>query len=115
MKKVFCMMVLAAALIIGGCSTESHSITSNDTEIHMSGTNYNDTIADKNIDVAGGALAVEAKIEQGQIEVIIGGKSYTFDKTQETSIDLPPGSHDVSFAGHDNFTGEITLRVLPKV
>lgn len=114
MKKIFCVMILAAALIVGGCSAESHSIKSTDTEIHMSGENYNDMSNSKSLLVSG-ALIVETEIKQGQIEVIIGGKSYKFDKTQETSIDLPPGSHDISFAGHDNFTGEITLRVLPKV
>ena len=114
MKKIFCMMILAAALIMGGCSAESHSITSNDMEIHMSGTNYNGTSDSKSLLVSG-ALIVETEIKQGQIEVIVGGKSYKFDKTQETSIDLPPGNHDISFSGHDDFTGEITLRVLPKV
>lgn len=114
MKKLLCMMMLTAALIVCGCSTESHSITSTDTEFHMSGKNFNDTSNSKALMVSG-ALAVETKIEQGQIEVIVGGKSYTFDKTQETSIDVLPGNHDISFAGHDNFTGEITLHVLPKV
>lgn len=114
MKKLFCMMMLAAALIVGGCSTESHSITSTDTEIHMSGENFNGTSDSKSLSVSG-ALAVETEIKQGQIEVIVGGKSYKFDKTQETSLDVPPGNHDIPFAGHDNFTGEITLRVLPKV
>ena len=107
--------MLAAALIVGGCSTESHSITSTDTEIKMSGENFNGTSDSKSLSNSG-ALAVETEIKQGKIEVIVGVKSYTFDKTQETSIDLPPGNHDIlSFAGHDNFTGEITLRVLPKV
>ncbi|MBD3878784.1 MAG: hypothetical protein SR1Q5_03755 [Quinella sp. 1Q5] len=114
MKKLFCMMMLAAALIVGGCSTESHSIKSTDTEIQMSGENFNGTSDSKSL-IVSGALAVETEIKQGQVEVIIDGKSYTFDKTQETSIDVPPGNHEISFAGHDNFTGEITLRVLPKV
>lgn len=108
------MMMLAAIMIVGGCSTESHSITSTDTEIHLEGKNFNGTSDSKSLMISG-ALAVETEIKQGQIEVIVGGKSYTFDKTQETSIDVPPGNHDISFAGHDNFTGEITLRVLPKV
>ncbi len=114
MRKLFCMMMLAAALIVGGCTSESHSITSTDTEIHLSGENYNDT-SDSNSLTVSGVLAVDTEIKQGQIELIVGGKSYKFDKTQETSIDVPPGNHDISFAGHDNFTGEITLRVLPKV
>ena len=107
-------MMLTAALIVCGCSTESHSIKSTDTEIQMSSENYNDTSDSKSLTVSG-ALAVETEIKQGKVDVIIGGKSYTFDKTQETSIDVTPGNHDISFAGHDNFTGEITLRVLPKV
>lgn len=114
MKKIFCVMMLAVAIIAGGCSKESSFIESTGMEIHMECENYNGMNTDKSIEVDG-TLLVETKIKHGQIEFKVGNKNYTFDKTQETSIDLPIGNYNVSFVGHDDFTGEITLRALPKV
>ncbi len=116
MKEIFCAVILVAAMIMSGCLFGGTLIIkSTDMTIHLEGKDSDDGDAEGYIEVPDGVLAVEAKIERGQIEMEIGGRIHTLNKTQELSIDLTPGNYDVFFVTHDNFTGEVTLRALPKI
>ena len=67
------------------------------------------------LDIDGGVLVGDAKIKSGRVEVQVGNKTYTFDNSGEISVDVPPGNREVKFRGLDNFTGELTLKAVPKV
>lgn len=115
MKKIFSIMILIAALIVGGCSGSSSSVSSVNGEIHIEGENCSESLGSAELEIDGGVLVGEAKIKSGRVEVQVGNKTYTFDNSGEISVDVPPGNREVNFRGLDNFTGELTLKAVPKV
>lgn len=115
MKHFFSVMILIAALIVGGCDSSSSSISSDNGDIRVEGENINESLGTAELDIDGGVLVGEAKIKSGRVEVQVGNKTYTFDNSGEISVDVPPGNREVNFRGLDNFTGELTLKAVPKV
>ena len=115
MKKFLSVLILIAALIVGGCDVESFSVNAGDGEIHVEGKNCNGSNGTAALDENDNLLFGEAKIESGKIEIQVGGKTHTFDKSGEISVDVPVGSREIVFTGLDNFTGEITLKSVPKI
>ena len=104
-----------AALIVGGCDVESFSVNADAGEIHVEGKNCNGSNGTAELDENDNVLFGDAKIESGKIEIKIGDKIHTFDKSGEISFDVPVGSREIVFTGLDNFTGEITLKSVPKI
>ncbi len=115
MKHFFSVMILIAALIVGGCDSSSSSISSDNGDIRVEGENINESLGTAELDIDGGVLIGEAKIKSGRVEVQVGNKTYTFDNSGEISVDVPPGNREVNFRGLNNFTGELTLKAVPKV
>ena len=115
MRKFLSVMILIAALIVGGCDSSSYSVSNENGDIRVEGKNCNGSIGTTTLDVDGGILVGESKIESGRIEVNVGGKVHTFDKSGEISVDVPAGVREIVFTGSDNFTGELTLKAVPKV
>ena len=115
MKKFFCVMILFAALLVGGCESENFSVTEINGDISVEGENCTDSHGEVRFELDGGVLLGDAKIESGRIEIQVGSKTHTFDKSGEISFDVPAGSHEIVFTGADNFTGELTLKAVPKV
>ena len=115
MKHFLSVMILIAALFVGGCDSSSSSVSSVNGDIHVEGENCSDSLGTAELDIDGGALVGEAKIKSGRVEVQVGNKTYTFDTGGEISVDVPPGNREVNFRGLDNFTGELTLKAVPKV
>ena len=115
MKKFFSMMILIAALIVGGCDVESFSVNAGDGEIHVEGKNCNGSNGTAALDENDNVFIGEAKIESGKIEIKVGNKTHIFDKSGEISFDVPAGSREIVFTGLDNFTGEIKLKSVPKI
>ena len=116
MRKIFCVMILLAAMLICGC--DFFVANTADDKINVSGKNVDSNDRLKSlVDVvdSGGILSGAAEIEKGNIDIIIGDKVYNFDKTQEISIDLAAGKYNIFFAGHDDFTGELKLHVIPNM
>ena len=115
MKHFLSVMILIAALIVGGCDSSSSSISSDNGDIRVEGENINESLGTAELDIDGGVLVGEAKIKSGRVEVQVGNKTYTFDNSGEISVDVPPGNREVNFRGLNNFTGELTLKAVPKV
>ena len=117
MKKIFCMMILLIAMIAGGCTTSKFGIVStNDSEIKISVENSDKDSKTGNIKIPdGSAVQVDAKISAGTLIISGGGKEYEIDKTGEFSLDFPSGNHEWFFNTKNGLTGEIILRVLPKI
>ena len=115
MKKIFIALFVLTALLVGGCESSSYSVTSSNGEIHVKGENCSNSIGTANLDIDGGVLVGEAKIDGGRVEVQVGNRTYTFDKSGEISVDVPPGNREVVFTGINNFTGELKLKAVPKV
>lgn len=115
MKKFLSVMILIAAIFVGGCNVESFSVTTDNGEIHVEGKNCNGSNGTAALDENDNLLFGEAKIDGGQIEIKVGDKTYTFDKSGEISLDVPVGSREIVFTGFDNFTGEVTLKSVPKI
>lgn len=116
MKKFLCMMILIATIIISGCGEENFSVNSNSvSDIRVTSENSDGAGGNCYITLADGEiLSCDAKIKHGSIEMVIEGKTYTIDKTKTLSIDLPSGQYMIFFTAHNNFTGEMTLKALPK-
>lgn len=115
MKKFLSVLILLTALLVGGCDVESFSVNAGDGEIHVEGKNCNGSNGTAALDENDNLLFGKAKIDSGQIEIKVGGKTYTFDKSGEISLDVPVGSREIVFTGLENFTGEITLKSVPKI
>ena len=114
MRKFFGVMILLATIFVSGCFGGTFSVESTGTEIKFKGNGAGGTTA--YIELADGDfLFGEAEVDGGQLEMKIGNKIYTFDKTQEISIELPAGSYDVFFEAREDFKGEVTLHILPKI
>ena len=115
MKHFLSVMILIATLLVGGCDSSSASVSSVNGDIHVEGENCSDSLGTAEIDIDGGVLVGDAKIKSGRVEVQVGNKTYTFDNSGEISVDVPPGNREVNFRGLDKFTGELTLKAVPKV
>ena len=117
MRKIFCLLILTAALIIGGCTVDRMTIESTDNnEVKISATNASDGGGLAQIKIPDGAsLHVDAKITAGKLIVDIANNKHIVDKTGEFFIDVPAGGYSVILKAQDGLTGEITLRALPKV
>ncbi|MBR4642327.1 MAG: hypothetical protein IKO74_06330 [Selenomonadaceae bacterium] len=116
MKKIFCLTILLAVLIVGGCTASKMSIDSTQDEIKISATNADESGGNGNIKIPdGSAVPVDAKISSGKLIIGVGGKEYTVDKSGELFIDVPAGECDLSFTAKEGLIGEIILRALPKV
>ena len=115
MKKFLSVLILLTALIICGCTSESFSVSNVNGEIHVEGKTCNGSNGTAALDENDNAFIGEAKIESGRIEIQVGSKTHAFDKSGEISFDVPAGSHEIVFTGTDNFTGEITLKSVPKI
>ena len=114
MKHFLSVMILIAALIVGGCDSSSSSISSDNGDIRVEGENINESLGTAELDIDGGVLVGEAKIKSGRVEVQVGNKTYTFDNSGEISVDVPPGNREVNFRGLNNFTGKLLLKAVPK-
>lgn len=116
MTKIFCVLILFAAIVIGGCTTSKMSVEStDDKEITISATNAGDGGGNGSIKIPeGSTLHVNAKISAGKLIVDLGDRKHTVDKTGEFFIDTPPGRYELSFSAQDGLTGEIVLRALPR-
>ena len=115
MKKIFIALIVLTALFVGGCDSSSSSVSSVNGEIHVEGENCSDSLGSTELDIDGGVLVGDAKIKSGRVEVQVGNKTYTFDNSGEISVDVSPGNREVNFRGLNNFTGELTLKAVPKV
>ena len=117
MRKIFCLLILTAALIIGGCTKSSMTIESTDNnQVKISATNSSDGGGNAQINILDGAsLHVDAKITAGKLIVDVANNKHTIDKTGEFFIDVPAGGYNLILTAQDGLTGEITLRALPKV
>lgn len=115
MRKFLSVLILIAALIVGGCESESFSVTSVNGDIHVEGENCNGSIGKAELDIDGGALVGDAKITSGRVEVQVGKKTYTFDNSGQISVDVPAGVKEITFTGVDKFTGDLQLKAVPKV
>ena len=115
MKNFLSMMILVAALIVGGCTSESFSTSNVDGDIHVTGKNCTDSHGSIKLDGDGNALVGESKIESGRVEMQVGEKNYRFDKSGDISVDVPAGVEEIFFSGFDNFTGELKLKAVPKI
>lgn len=117
MRKIFCLLILTAALIIGGCTVDKMTVEStDDNQIKISATNASDGGTSGHIKIPdGAALHVDAKITAGKLIIDFGDRKQTVDKSGEFFIDVPVGSYDLFLNAEDGLTGEITLRALPKV
>ena len=116
MKHFLSVMILVAALIVGGCTSESFSVSVTNGDIHVEGKTCNDSGGTAQLDGDGACVLIgESKITGGKIDMNVGSKTYTFDKTQEISVDVPAGTSEINFNAHDNFTGEINLKAVPKI
>ena len=115
MKKFLSVMILIAALIVGGCESESFSVSVVNGEIQVEGKTCNGSNGTAELDENDNAFIGEAKIDSGKIEIKVGSKTHTFDKSGEISFDVPVGSREIVFTGLDNFTGEIKLKSVPKI
>lgn len=115
MKKFFCVMILFAALLVGGCESENFSVTEINGEISVEGENCTDSHGEVRFELDGGVLLGDAKIKSGRIEIRVGDKIHTFDKSGEISVDVPAGNKQITFTGLDGFTGELNLKAVPKV
>ena len=114
MREFFCLGIFLATIFVSGCFGGTFSVESTGTEIKFKGNGAGGTTA--YIELADGDfLFGEAEVDGGQLEMKIGNKVYTFDKTQEISIELPAGSYDVFFEAREDFKGEMTLHILPKI
>lgn len=115
MRKIFVALIILSTILIGGCG-ESIGVVNTDNEIHVTAENVTNSETNTNVKLDGiEILFGEAKIEKGTLDIKIGDKTYSYDKTQEISIELPAGEHEIIFSGHDKFTGEVTLKPLPKI
>ena len=116
MKKIFCVIILSAVMIVGGCTASKMSVESTQDEIKISATNAEEGDSSGNIKIPdGSAVQVDAKISSGKLIIGVGGKEYTVDKSGESFIDVPAGECDLFFTAKDGLTGEVILRALPKV
>ena len=117
MRKIFVVMILLAAMIASGCSTSKFGIVStDDNKIEISVENSDADSKTGNIKIPdGAAVQVDAKISAGTLIISGGDKQYEINQTGEYSLDLPPGNHELFFNTKNGLTGEIILRVLPKV
>jgi len=116
MKKFLGVMILAVTLIIGGCTNESFSVSAVNGDIHAEGQTCNNSSGTVELDNDGASVLVgTSKINSGKIDMNVGGKIYTFDKSQEISVEVPAGTKEINFTAHDNFTGEINLKAVPKI
>jgi len=116
MKKFLSVMILIAALIVGGCTSENFSVSVTNGDIQVKGETCQESSGTAQLDGNGASVLVgEAKITGGKIDMNVGGKTFTFDKSQEISVDVPAGTSEITFNAHDNFTGEINLKTVPKV
>lgn len=117
MRKIFVVMILLAAMIAGGCTTSKFGIVStDDSKIEISVENSDKDSKTGNIKIPdGAAVQVDAKISAGTLIISGGGKEYEINQSGEYSLDLPPGNHELFFNTKNNLTGEIVLRVMPKV
>ena len=117
MRKIFCVMILFATMLICGC--EQFTVSTIDNEITVTGEDVGDGMGqmEGKVDVIdGGILTGEAKIEKGNVDIIVGDKIYNVDKTQkEVSINLAAGKYHIFFEGHEDFTGELKLHVIPNM
>jgi len=116
MKKIFALIILAAVLIVGGCTSSSFSVLSDDSEIKISAENADDSTGNGNIKIPdGAALHVDAKITKGKLLIRTAGNEHAIDTSGESFIDVPPGGCELFFSAAEGLTGEIILRPLPKV
>ena len=116
MKNFLSVMILLTTLIVVGCTSESFSVSVTNGDIHVKGKTCNESSGTAQLDGDGACVLVgESKIDSGKIDMNVGGKIYTFDKTQEISVDVPAGTSEINFNAHDNFTGEINLKAVPKI
>jgi len=116
MKKFLSILLLIAALLVGGCAKDEMTIDSADNnEIKISATNASDGGGIGYIKIPdGSALHVDAKISAGKLIIRVEGKEHTVDKSGETFIDVPAGERDLRLSAADGLTGEIILRARPK-
>ena len=116
MRKIFCVMILFALLIVGGCTNSSMAISSTDDEIKISASNASESGGNGSIKIPeGSTLQGDAKISAGKLIISVGGKDREIDKTGEFFIDVPAGNYELLFTAKDGLTGEIVLRALPKI
>lgn len=117
MRKIFVAMILLAVMIVSGCVTSKFGIVStDDSKIEISVENSdNDTKTSKIKIPDGAAVQVDAKISAGTLIISGGGKEYEINKSGESVLDFPPGDYELFFNTKNGLTGEIILRVLPKV
>jgi len=114
--KILSVMILIAALIVGGCSKNEMTIdSSQNNEIKISATNASDGGGIGYIKIPdGSALHVDAKISAGKLIILVEGKEHIVDKTGESFIDVPTGERDLRLNSADGLTGEIILSARPK-
>ena len=116
MRKIFCVMILSALLIVVGCTSSSMGVVSTDDEIKITATNANESSSNGSIRIPkGSTLQGDAKISAGKLIISVGGKEHEIDKAGEFFIDVPAGKCDLVFTAKDGLTGEIILHALPKI
>lgn len=116
MKKIFGVMILLAALLIGGCTNSEMTVSTTDNETEISATNADEEVGDSNITIPEGSVVQgEAKISSGKLIIRVGGKEHVIDKSEEFFIDVPASGGEMSLSAKDGLTGEIKIRALPKI
>jgi len=116
LAKFLSVLILSAALFVGGCTKDEMTIDSSDNnEIKISATNASEGGGIGYIKILdGSALHVDAKISSGKLIIRVEGKEHTVDKTGEIFIDVPAGERDLRLESADGLTGEIILRARSK-
>ena len=116
MRKIFGVMILLAALLVGGCTNSEMTVSTTNNETTISAKNADEEVGTSNVTIPeGSTVQGEAKISAGKLIFRIGGKEQVIDKSDEFFIDVPASGGELSLSAKDGLTGEITLRALPKV
>ena len=91
MRKIFIALIIFSAVIVGGCG-ESIGVVNTNNEIHVTAENAETSETNTNVKLGDGEILFgEAKIKSGRLEMEIGSKKYSFDKSQEISIEFSKG------------------------
>lgn len=116
MKKIFGVMILLAALLIGGCTNSGMTVSTTNNETEISATNADEEVGNSSVTIPeGSTVQGEAKISSGKLIIRIGGREHIIDKSGEFFIDVPASGGEMSLSAKDGLTGEIKLRALPKI
>ena len=117
MKKFLSVLLLIAALIVGGCSDKPvTSITGTaDNRIVFEADDASGGSETGGIDISDGeVMKVDVQITSGKFILEVEGQEYEFDKSGESFIEMSAGMQKIFINPKNGLTGKIIFSAVPK-